>query len=104
MIEDVVAWVASNLLGIGVSTTAIILGFAVLQGRRMLHVGRAGGGFIESLIKYGMVIAAFVTVGIALGWVNAGPLFDDLLAGGGFAIDLLAQGARWVWGLLAGGS
>lgn len=81
---------------------AAMAGFIVWYGFRAMRIGRAAGGFVESLLKYGMAVGTFVTVGIFFGWVNPWVLLGDLFAGGAAFLDLLVQGAGWALDWLVG--
>lgn len=67
MIEELLAWASSSLLGIGVSTTAILLVLAALQGRRGLkHASRLGTVYRYVLVAIGS-IGVLLVLGVLTG-------------------------------------
>lgn len=79
MIEELLSWIGSSYLNIGISTTAILLVLAALQGRRGLKyasvLGRVYKHGLVTLLVLGVLLAAGVITGL-----NIGRLVDLLSA------------------------
>lgn len=87
MAEEALAWLTSMALGIGVSTTVIVLVLAALQGRRTLEYGSA----VASWYRIALVTVGLLGIGLAAGVITS------LLAGEdheGWLVGIIDR--RWI--------
>lgn len=61
VLADAIAWVSENLLGIGISTTAVILVVLAFEGRKAVRAGSILGRWAK------VVMLALGLIGILLG-------------------------------------
>ena len=70
---------------------AASVGFGAWYLIKFLRIGQAAGSIMASAIRTSAAIAAFLAVGIALGWIDLsiGAMLADLQTGVGVALDVL---------------
>lgn len=69
---------------------ALTVGFGAWYLIKFLRIGQAAGSIMATGIRTTASIAAFLAVGIGLGWIDlsVGAMLGDLQQGAGVAIDL----------------
>lgn len=90
-LTDVVEWVLENALGIGVSTTAILLLILAVEGHKVLGLGRRLGFFFRALLLAVGLIALLLGLGILRGLdlARAGVILGELVSAIGRLAGLL---------------